>query len=160
MKPLVRDADDLLQLLDRTGNCWLWTRARHTFGYGQVSFNGRQVGAHRLAYQLLVGPIPEGCWVLHSCDNPPCCNPSHLSIGSPADNSAEMRSRGRSCRGARNPNVKLDEVQVREIKSRLARGDVQRKIARDFRVTPQAVWLINRGINWAHVSADPPFGVA
>jgi hypothetical protein len=78
--------------------CWPWTaRARHTFGYGHFTTDDRrQYGAHRYAYELTNGPVPDGLQVMHSCDNPPCCNPAHLSAGTAADNLRDMRDRRRS----------------------------------------------------------------
>ena len=104
--------------VDRRGpdDCWLWLGARHKKGYGMVYFDGRTQGAHRVAYALAIGPIPAGLGVLHHCDNPPCVNPGagHLFTGTPADNNADMRSKGRHIvsrtKPARTPfsNFKLD----------------------------------------------------
>jgi hypothetical protein len=70
--------------VDKSGGpsaCWLWTASTNK-GYGQLEIDGRPEGAHRIAYKLSIGPIPNGLSVCHSCDNPPCCNPSHLFLGS------------------------------------------------------------------------------
>lgn len=77
--------------------CWPWTGRRGGRGYGRVG----SCGAHRLAWELTNGAIPAGLWVLHRCDNPPCVNPSHLWLGTHADNMADMRAKGRSARGDR-----------------------------------------------------------
>lgn len=76
--------------------CWPWTGSKKEKGYGQVSRNNRQQRVHRVAYEFHNGPIPAGLFVCHSCDNPPCCNPKHLWLGSASDNSADMRNKGRS----------------------------------------------------------------
>jgi hypothetical protein len=75
--------------------CWEWQRKRNRKGYGQLTLNGKQMGAHRAAYILAVGAIPDGMQVLHSCDNPPCCNPKHLSLGTNLDNVRDCAAKGR-----------------------------------------------------------------
>lgn len=64
--------------VDASGDCWLWTASRFPDGYGSFSVNGRARGAHRVAYELLVGPIPSGLTLDHLCRNPSCVNPTHL----------------------------------------------------------------------------------
>lgn len=83
--------------------CWPWTaRAKHKFGYGVISGgDGKTVNAHCLAWALENGPIPEGRFVLHHCDNPSCCNPAHLYLGDSARNMRDMKERGRGRLGQR-----------------------------------------------------------
>jgi len=95
-------ADRFAEKVDRApgqgpyGDCHEWRGHRIKWGYGGFKV-GRQVRkAHRVAYELANGPIPEGALVLHSCDNPPCCNPAHLSLGSQVGNMADKRARGRN----------------------------------------------------------------
>lgn len=71
--------------------CWPWMNAKTPNGYGTVYFGGRMVGAHRVSWELTHGPIPDGLFVLHHCDNPPCCNPAHLFTGTHTDNVRDMR---------------------------------------------------------------------
>ena len=86
-----------LRSRDRAAGCWLWPFSTTSqIGYGQVWFEGKPRGAHRVAFVLNGGVIPEGMIVRHSCDTPLCINPEHLLIGSYADNSADMVARGRS----------------------------------------------------------------
>ena len=61
--------------------CWVWIGGRNNSGYGHVWYRSECHGAHRIAWELHSGPIPEGMWVLHKCDRPSCCNPSHLFLG-------------------------------------------------------------------------------
>ena len=75
--------------------CWVWTGSTNGHGYGRLNVRGKWLGAHRVAFELANGKAPEQC-VLHSCDNPPCCNPAHLREGTLADNVQDMFARGRS----------------------------------------------------------------
>lgn len=79
----------------RTDGCWIWLWLVDRKGYGRVRYQGRQTKAHRLAYELAVGPIPDGAFVLHSCDNPSCVNPCHLSLGDHAENMRHRAERRR-----------------------------------------------------------------
>lgn len=79
----------------RGADCWLWTRYRDEHGYGRTWFDGGHITAHRLAYILTHGEIPDGAHILHSCDNPPCVNPAHLRAGTRSDNMRDKVARGR-----------------------------------------------------------------
>lgn len=78
--------------------CWYWTATRNNQGYGQMRADGKLKLAHRLAYELFCGPIPQGLCVLHSCDNggQGCVCPSHLWLGTAAENTEDMARKGRS----------------------------------------------------------------
>lgn len=78
--------------------CWPWLAGRSKFGYGSVFHEGRVVGAHRVVYEWMRGPIPPGYCVCHTCDNPPCVNPAHLWLGTKADNLRDMWAKGRGYR--------------------------------------------------------------
>lgn len=90
--------------------CWVWEGATDGWGYGTLSLSGEQRGAHIVAYEVWVGPIEPGKILLHSCDNPPCINPAHLTQGTHRDNSKDRDNRGRS------GSTVLTVEQVREIR--------------------------------------------
>ncbi len=119
--------------------CWIWTASKDTHGYGKT---GRNIKTHRLSWEVNVGPIPPGLCVLHKCDNPPCCNPQHLFLGTKKDNSQDMSSKNRH----RVPR-KLTQFQVNEI--RKLKGTVpQHKIAIRFGVTQSCISRILSGDTW------------
>jgi hypothetical protein len=76
-------------------DCWLFLGGRNNSGYGQIWYRSEVHGAHRISWKLHRGPIPEGMWVLHRCDRPACCNPSHLWLGTALDNVRDMIAKGR-----------------------------------------------------------------
>jgi hypothetical protein len=76
--------------------CWIWQRGCVSQGYGHVKQNGITYKAHRLFWILKNGPIPEGMWCLHRCDRTSCCNPDHLFLGTPSDNSNDRDQKGRA----------------------------------------------------------------
>lgn len=84
----------------KSGDCWEWKGKRYPSGYGRHS----KFYAHRVAYELVHGPIPAGMFVCHRCDNPPCCNPAHLFLGTPEDNAKDRERKGRGGAKKREPS--------------------------------------------------------
>jgi hypothetical protein len=112
-----KDPEDyLLQRIDRKGEdeCWLWQSAVDRDGYGQCHASPQAqklqvTRAHQMAYVTCVGPIPDGMVVCHHCDTPSCCNPSHLFVGTVADNNADKVKKGRAKSG-RKREVDYDAI--------------------------------------------------
>lgn len=117
--------------------CWPWTGSKRDTGYGVTRLGPKVIGAHRVAYLLAVGPIPDGLWVLHHCDNPPCCNPAHLFAGTHTDNMADMARKGRAAeQGVLTPE------QVSEV---IRTGGPAGPLAERLGVSANAVHRIRRG---------------
>lgn len=134
--------------------CWEWSGATNSTGYGTVGWHGSVYTAHRVAAflsQLVESPSrPAHSWdkghVLHKCDNRRCCNPNHFMIGSYADNQRDAYSKGRKTqpKGEKHVNAKLNNEQVAEIRKRYAAGEYQVPLAKEYGVSQRAISLIVR----------------
>lgn len=137
--------------------CWEWQGGTTQGAYGIISRyppTGRVTyRAHRLAYEHFVGPIPEGMHVLHSCHNPPCCNPAHLSVGTHAENMQQKIDAGRSNRGERHGHAKLTEAAVLDIRKRYRRYEqgLIKALAAEYNVSPKTVQDAATGRTWTHI---------
>lgn len=139
--------------------CWLWTGARDRDGYGNTTLAGKHLKAHRYAYFLTYGPIPDGMKVCHRCDNPSCCNPAHLFLGTDRDNWHDANSKGRrrfdTARGERSASAVLKEGQVRHIRSLYAAGGVTLKdLAFRFGVSVGAIEKVVNRRTWRHLQEN------
>jgi hypothetical protein len=107
-------------IVDSSDRCWEWSASKKERGYGRLGINGNgdQVVSHRVSWTIHYGEIPDGLHVLHHCDNPSCVNPSHLFLGTHADNMNDMAKKHRAVghRGESNSNSKLKENEVIEIR--------------------------------------------
>lgn len=126
--------------------CWIWNGQRGN-GYGR--FRGER--AHRYAYRLHRGEIPEGLMVRHLCGNKLCVNPDHLETGTMAENAADGIRLGETLRGSRNGRSKIGEADARYILNN-PDGLTGRQLARKFNVSPATICLIRKGERWAHVA--------
>lgn len=131
--------------------CWLWTRCRDKDGYGNFQYQGRRNYSHRIAYRVTHGPIPPGMVVSHSCDEPNCINPDHLSATTHMDNMKDKVKKGRHNmpRGTNHYMAKLTDDQVREIRVDCASGTMsQSAIARKYGVCQMMISRIKRGLRY------------
>lgn len=139
--------------VDVSGTCWNWTGGVFGGGYGSVKINGINYGAHQVAFELFIGVIPPGLFVLHTCDNRRCVNPSHLFLGTNADNIADMVQKQRHSHGSGHPDAKLDERSVSDIRQRWEHGGItQVALAAEYGVAPSTIRGVLRRVNWKHVS--------
>ena len=139
--------------------CWEWIGHRKDTGYGRypvrrVGSKWTSIGAHRVAWFLSFGDIPDGVCVLHKCDNPPCVRPEHLFLGSMADNVSDCMQKRRhvSHRGEKHGMSKLTATQALEIVKLRRNGSLLEDIGRRFGITGAAVRSIVTGRTWAHVT--------
>ncbi len=148
-------------LLDRFANCigkktesgcleWTGTICKGN-GYGSIGIwsgrkNNKRASAHRVAWELMNGPIPDGLCVLHKCDNRICVNVDHLFLGTNIDNISDMVSKGRQSKGESHRNSKLSTEDVRSIRERYALGGIyQYELAKEFGVTQTTISCIVLG---------------
>jgi hypothetical protein len=117
-------------------------------GYGWVKYQGRQMNAHRLVYFLVHGQWPVVA--RHACNNRLCCNPAHIIDGSHRDN-AQDRSRALAESGERNGRAKLRDADVPAIRARIAAGETNITIAKEYGVSDVVISTIRRGTRWKHV---------
>ncbi len=141
--PVPRHAPDL-------GECWVWTGRTDEWGYGVLSFSGKQRKAHRVSWFLQHGRWPQPC-ALHRCDNPACVRVAHLFEGDQSDNVADRDAKGRNNqpRGEGNGLARLTEETVREIRS--TRGVSQRDLAKRHGVAKSTLAAALHRRNWRHV---------
>ena len=142
--------------VDRRGGneCWEWKGYRALLGYGRVKFRaGETQMSHRIAYLLANGEHPESMFVCHRCDNPPCCNPNHLFLGTHLDNMKDMAAKGRSGSngviGENHAKARFTAETALEVYRSLEPNKV---LAERFGVTAAAVYNIRHGRAWAHVT--------
>lgn len=139
--------------VSRQGDCWEWQGMTNKKGYGTITVEARSQLAHRVSLKLNGVELPDDKDVLHSCDNPPCVRPSHLSVGTQADNTADMVTKGRQkgAVGSRNAKAKLTDTQVLEIRHRWYEGAKQTALAKEYGVSQPMIGYIVRKERWTHL---------
>ena len=148
--------------VDKSGNCWLWKGAKTDKGYG-VAWDGRHTQkAHRVSFMLSNGYMPDLC-VLHRCDVPGCVNPSHLFLGTRADNNRDMHAKGRHAtkEAFQNGNHKRGEIhhaskvtaeKVRQMRSEYAAGGTSySRLAKKYSLSLSSAYRIVNCRRWKHV---------
>lgn len=154
--------------------CWLWTAGKDGKGYGAFKVAGKQLIAHRVSWMITHGLIPGGLYACHRCDNPTCCNPDHLFLGTAGDNAKDRASKGRNNspsgtnhgthlhpervpRGEVHGSAKLTEANVIYILARYAAGGIsQSRLAAQFGVTQSLIYCITRRKAWKHLPSPGP----
>jgi hypothetical protein len=141
----------------RGDSCWEWQGAKDPSGYGRVKVGDGTKLAHRVAWELTSGPVPDDLFVLHHCDNPSCCRPDHLFLGTNQDNMTDMVAKGRYKARHNLPNgerqhlAKLTEEQVRLMRS-LHPGRTATSLAHEFGVSVATACKVIRHETWRHVT--------
>lgn len=119
--------------------CWLWTGHRGSGGYGRFWLNGKQVLAHRTSWEITNGPIPDGLYACHRCDNPPCVKPAHLFLGTALDNAEDRDRKGRT---PRHPNTGL-RLPPKPKQECSVDGCDKHQIARSYCDKHYRIWRLN-----------------
>lgn len=140
----------------KTNGCWIWTAAKAGNGYGYFYYNGHLRYAHRVSLALFKGyELENDLDTLHSCDNPSCVNPDHLSYGTRTQNMREASSRGRTVNvndwsGIKNPKAKLTSSSRADVESRIASRITTKLIASEFNISTARVLQIARELRKAN----------
>lgn len=130
--------------------CWEWQAGVNAAGYGRMSFEGNAVLTHRLAMMFSGVDLGRGILVCHRCDNPPCCNPRHLFLGTHLDNSRDAVAKERTAMGLgeRWGRSVLRDRDISTIRSRLNSGETQASVAKDYGLHPSSISRIKNGQRW------------
>jgi hypothetical protein len=129
--------------------CWPWEAGKMHFGHGSYAVYRKGIPAHRMAYKLAKGEMKSDQVVCHKCDNPPCCNPNHLFLGTKADNTLDRDRKNRQARGERCGNSKLTLSQVQEIRELYATGQYTHEaLSKTYRCSDRNISDIVRFRTW------------
>lgn len=137
-------------------SCWPWQAHVNEWGYGDFWVQGQMVLAHRFAYFNHHGMLDDSLLICHTCDNPACCNPHHMYLGTDADNNRDKHERGRANtpKGEDNKQSRLTENQVRIIFRRANEGESCDALAKEYGVSRQSIWGIKTKRKWSHLTNE------
>ena len=137
----------------RKGACLIWQGSRGGNGYGTVRRNKAYIYVHRLAWEATYGHIPNGLFVMHKCDVPLCIEPTHLMLGTNADNLRDASAKGRIPNGERRENSILTESAVKEMRERYAAGGIGlESLGKKYGVCFSVARRVIRRETWGHVA--------
>lgn len=186
MRALAKTPEEFWQNITKSGpdDCWPWNGPTDAFGYGRIMYHKQTTRCHRLAYQfannVVLPPIKksqkDSTYVLHRCDNPPCCNPNHLFLGTPHTNALDAAVKGRTTTGRRSgryteprtldPNwtppetglfgsrhhkAKLTEIDIPIIRARRDAGERLSVLAEEYGVSVTTIYGVGKRKFWRHV---------
>lgn len=148
--------DKLALYVERRGDgeCWPWTMGCDKDGYGEIATGGssKHRRAHVVAWEQANGrSVPPGHCVLHTCDNPPCCNPGHLFLGTNLDNIWDKVAKNRQARGENHPKAKLTGEQVLCIRRAWQRGMTLTQLGIEYQTSTQNIYAIVNRKSWTHI---------
>lgn len=155
--PLRPVADRFMEKVDfyaTPDDCWIWTASLRGNGYGQFYYRGKCIPAHRAAYRMFVGPIPDDLFVCHTCDIRMCVNPDHLWVGTLQDNAADMVAKGRQVKGRRVNSAALKPPDIVRIRHELADVLSHGEIALIYGVDRSTISSVIRCDTWKHLEAS------
>jgi hypothetical protein len=134
-------------------SCWEWKRSIVRTGYGGTRWGRQTMLAHRVAWTLTHGAVPDRMFVCHRCDNRKCCNPSHLFLGTNLDNMRDMVAKGRQnkAKGERTSKAKLTEAEVMQMRREYASGTTYVELAARYGMSKGGTGLVLTGRNWKHL---------
>jgi hypothetical protein len=136
-------------------SCWPWPRCKNLNGYGLVTFEGRLRIAHRVAWRLTHGDYPGQAYVLHHCDNRPCCNPGHLFLGDAKTNALDAMSKGRHSTLERHGQARLTRTKAQEIRALFATGGLSKaELGRRYGVSRTAIYNVISGCTWTPTNSE------
>jgi len=134
-------------------DCWVWKKSKQKQGYGVITYKRKVQLAHRVSFKIFNGYLPDDLYVCHKCDNPSCCNPDHLFLGTNSDNIKDAFSKGRVYRpkGEDHYYSKLKESDVVEIRELAKKNVDKQKIADKFKISLSHADNVIRRRSWKHV---------
>jgi len=143
-------------LLPNESGCMIWTGGKNEKGYGLIHLNKKMNKAHRIAYLIYYGYLPHDMEVMHSCDNPICVCPDHLSLGTHKENMTDAKNKNRTYlipprKGRLNNKTVLTEENVKEIRKLLQDGCRKKDLSRKFNVTMENIRCIELRKSWKHI---------